>query len=71
MKPEFAQALEKCASFSGNTLYTIIWIGSKGKSVYLLKTDSKRKRSRQEIEEAKEEEKKFKDEKQDLIRELN
>ena len=39
-------------------------IENKGRSVYLLKPDSKRKRSRQDLEAVREEEKQFKDDKQ-------
>ena len=39
-------------------------IENKGRSVFLLKPDSKRKRSREELEAVKDEEEKFKDDKQ-------
>ena len=42
-------------------------IENKGRSVYLLKPDSKRKRSREELEAVKDEEEKFKDDKQGLL----
>lgn len=45
----------------------ITQVENKGRSVYLLKPDSKRKRSRQEMEQVKEEEEKFKENKQDYF----
>jgi hypothetical protein len=60
MRPQFAEALEKCISFSSNVYCVLICIDSKGKSAYLLKNQSKRRRSKEEVEEVKREETKLK-----------
>jgi hypothetical protein len=57
MKPEFVNALENCINFSCKNLININILATKGKSAYMLKDSYKRKRSKREIEEVKEEEK--------------
>ena len=54
MRPEFAQALKRCESFSSKTSPLLnLFVGSKGKAAFLLKPSSKKKRSREELEEVK------------------
>ena len=69
MKPEFAKALEKCVEFSDKYIYFWSGLGSKGKSAYMLRGDLKRKGSKQELEEVKEEEKKLNEDKQTFLKE--
>ena len=57
MKPEFLNALENSISFSGKYWTNFNILANRGKSAYMLKDSSKRKRSKLEIEEVKEEEK--------------
>ena len=62
MKPEFAEALQNCISFSCKFVKSLFCfhLEHKGKSVSLLKEGSKRKRKHEEMEEVKEEEEKLK-----------
>ena len=53
MKPEFAKALETCLNFSCKYHYLLTFIESKGKAAFLLKSDAKRKSTRDEVEEVK------------------
>jgi hypothetical protein len=56
MRPEFANALQSCLNFSCKKYYHQIKIASKGRAANLVKESSKRKRTREELEEVKEEE---------------
>ena len=57
MKPEFVNALENCISFSGKYWNIFNILANRGKSAYMLKDSSIKKRSKRQIEEVKEEEK--------------
>ena len=64
LRPEFAEALEKCISFSSIMHYlTNYFIAHHGRAAFLLKDSSKRKRTRPEMEEVKKEEEEFKKDK--------
>ena len=70
MKPEFADALSKCISFSCKYYLTslLIHIEHKGRSTALLKESSKRKRRHEEIEDVKEEEQRLKEDRQSFLK---
>ena len=57
MRPEFAQALQNCMSFSSNAfLIGDYHLVENGRASLLMKTSSKRKRTKAELEEVKNEE---------------
>ena len=67
MKPEFESALKSCLTFSSMYFSYQLSIGEKGRSAALLKSQSKRKRKKNEIEEVKEEEKQLMEDKQQFL----
>jgi hypothetical protein len=61
MRPEFAQALNSCLNFSSKAFTMLPFIASHGRAANLVKGSSKRKRTKEEIEEVKGEEEELKD----------
>jgi hypothetical protein len=61
MRPEFAQALNSCLNFSSKPYTFFHFIASHGRAANLVKGSSKRKRTKEEIEEVKGEEEELKD----------
>ena len=67
MRPEFVSALHSCFNFSSKITLTINNLDERGRSAGLLKTSSKRKRIRSEVEDVKEEEKELKEDKHQFL----
>lgn len=64
LRPEMAEAFEKCISFSSILNISLYYyLAHHGRAAFLLKDSSKRKRTKSEMEEVKQEEEELKNDK--------
>ena len=70
MRPEFAQALNSCLNFSSNNYICWPFIASHGRAANLVKGSSKRKRTKEEIEEVKGEEEELEDDRHSFLKRI-